>query len=418
MNTQRWNRIMASAIMGLCLCSTAEALTVDTTNDSNTPADGECSLREAINAVNTPLATPPECISAPPAPAVINFTLPDPSTITLLSALPALVNSVAITGPGAASLAVSGNNSFPIFNITGAGVTVAISDLTIRNGGGAAGNGVLIGTGSTLVMERTRVNTNTGSGLQFDLGSIGGSITDSTVSNNTGGGILSNAILLLVERSTVSGNGAAGAGIQAGAGTLIINSTISSNLGTGILVGIAAGLTMFSSTVTGNGGAGLSNDGIATTVNSTIFSTNTGDNCTFTQAIISSGYNLEDTDVCGFANAGDLPDTHPGLGPLKDNGGPTLTHALSGGIGSSPAIDKGDPATCGTTLVVDQRGVVRPNSGGKCDSGAYEWHANGGGGSGSGCSSPAGEGTAFDPTLWLLALVSCIYLGYRRPYTT
>ena len=39
----------------------------------------------------------------------------------------------------------------------------------------------------------------------------------------------------------------------------------------------------------------------------------------------------------------------------------------------------------------------------------------GGGGGGGGCSSPAGKGAAFDPTLWLLVLVSCIYLGYRRP---
>ena len=37
---------------------------------------------------------------------------------------------------------------------------------------------------------------------------------------------------------------------------------------------------------------------------------------------------------------GDQNNTDPMLGPLQDNGGPTLTHALLTG---SPAIDAGDP---------------------------------------------------------------------------
>ena len=53
------------------------------------------------------------------------------------------------------------------------------------------------------------------------------------------------------------------------------------------------------------------------------------------------------------------------LGPLADNGGPTLTHALLAG---SPAIDAADAAACPAT---DQRGVVRPRDAG-CDVGAFE----------------------------------------------
>jgi len=53
------------------------------------------------------------------------------------------------------------------------------------------------------------------------------------------------------------------------------------------------------------------------------------------------------------------------LGPLQDNGGPTLTHAISPG----PAFDAG---SCETPK--DQRGASRPfPTGGKCDIGAYEW---------------------------------------------
>lgn len=68
----------------------------------------------------------------------------------------------------------------------------------------------------------------------------------------------------------------------------------------------------------------------------------------------------------------------PKLGPLTDNGGPTLTHAL--GTGSS-AIDSGTPATAPD---VDQRGRPRPQGGG-FDIGSYEADAAPGGGGGGGC---------------------------------
>ncbi|HSS06655.1 MAG TPA: choice-of-anchor Q domain-containing protein, partial [Rhodanobacteraceae bacterium] len=57
----------------------------------------------------------------------------------------------------------------------------------------------------------------------------------------------------------------------------------------------------------------------------------------------------------------------PRLAALKDNGGPTFTHAILPG---SPGIDVGD----GTGLAVDQRGggYVRV-MGANADIGAFEW---------------------------------------------
>src|SRR5262249_60727782 len=69
------------------------------------------------------------------------------------------------------------------------------------------------------------------------------------------------------------------------------------------------------------------------------------------------------------------------LGPLKNNGGPTQTHAL---VAGSPAIDAGDSSGCrddsGALLQTDQRGFPRNvdgNSDGtaRCDIGAVEFGA-------------------------------------------
>jgi hypothetical protein len=87
-------------------------------------------------------------------------------------------------------------------------------------------------------------------------------------------------------------------------------------------------------------------------------------------------YNLigDGTGMSGLSNgvngnlvgSADAP-IDPLLGPLQNNGGPTLTHALQAG---SPALNAGDPAQLG---VADQRGVVR--SGG-VNIGAYQASAS------------------------------------------
>ncbi|MEZ6071917.1 MAG: choice-of-anchor Q domain-containing protein [Pirellulales bacterium] len=91
------------------------------------------------------------------------------------------------------------------------------------------------------------------------------------------------------------------------------------------------------------------------------------------------------TNNLSFANleliesgTGNLSDVDPRLGPLSDNGGPTMTHALLPG---SPATDAGDPAAVagiGDVPVYDQRGVPfarvvdAAGSGPRMDIGAFE----------------------------------------------
>jgi hypothetical protein len=112
-------------------------------------------------------------------------------------------------------------------------------------------------------------------------------------------------------------------------------------------------------------GGGIQQGDIALNLKSTLVASNGSLNCNTNVA--SNGYNLS-TDSSCFASGGTdkTAVTDPKLGPLQDNGGPTLTHALLPG---SPAIDTASP-TC-PPPATDQRGVSRPQ-GPACDIGAYE----------------------------------------------
>lgn len=92
-----------------------------------------------------------------------------------------------------------------------------------------------------------------------------------------------------------------------------------------------------------------------------------GGDCTASYNVIVYGNNnvVEDgSAICLPSVTGD-----PLLGPLADNGGPTLSMALLPG---SPAIDAGDDASCAVT---DQRGAARPQ-GAQCDPGAFEYEGD------------------------------------------
>jgi hypothetical protein len=114
-------------------------------------------------------------------------------------------------------------------------------------------------------------------------------------------------------------------------------------------------------------GGGIFNSLQTLSLRNSIVANNHGGNCTiFSGFVTSLGHNLDDGNTCDFTAPGDIININPLLGPLANNGGPTMTHALLIG---SPAIDTADPATFPAT---DQRGVVRPQGKGP-DIGAYEY---------------------------------------------
>ncbi len=278
------------------------------------------------------------------------------------------------TATSEAGLSHMGTNAASIINST-------ISGNIATTGGGG---GLVINTFGISTIASTSIVNNTaalGGGGLYISGTGPVTVANSTISSNTtnccvAGGILhSGSGELILRNSTVSGNtvsnGDAGGIFVSGAGPLTAtNTTVSNNIagnnGGGIFnYGL---LTLTNVTLSRNEasiGGGIYNFTLtgSSILRNTILDNNAGGNCNAT--ITSAGHNLDSGNSCGFSGPNDLIDTNPLLGPLSNNGGSTLTHALLAG---SPAIDAADPTTFPAT---DQRGVTRPQGAGP-DIGAYE----------------------------------------------
>ncbi|MDZ7733375.1 MAG: S-layer homology domain-containing protein [Acidimicrobiia bacterium] len=283
--------------------------------------------------------------------------------------------------------------------------------------GNALGGG--IGVGGDLTIERTEISGNAarhgggvfafwGAGEDYGASDDGGhlDLIDATIAGNTaavhGGGmsVVSSfapgaETTASIERTAITGNEAvAGGGLSShylpalaiGTSTISDNRSLddpdepSSGTGQGgglYLVSTSAALQ--ASTVTANdaarAGSGLAaTEGSAlTTTSSVIADQSSGDDChtvdgTTPTTIDSQGHNLDSDGTCGLDDPTDQPATDPLLGPLADNGGPTLTHLPLAG---SPLIDQIPMTINGCGDQPDQRGVPRPQ-GTHCDIGAVE----------------------------------------------
>jgi hypothetical protein len=313
-----------------------------------------------------------------------------------------------IIGSGAKTTIVDGGgvNSQVVVVGSEPKVQVKLSGMTVRNGAGQEDGGGIYNCFGTLtvidsIITGNRISSGHGSygygaGI-YNCPSSTLTLVNTTISNNSAliGGAICNGGTLTINKSTISGNVARqheGGGI-ANYGTLTItNSTFSGNMARSSLLGSVAGgilngglfrssgtLAVNNSTLSGNVARGGKGGGIFNVKGSTvvlqnsIVANNTGGNCH--GAVTSHGYNLSSDGTCDFDRAGDLNDTDPKLGQLRNNGGPTKTLALLPG---SPAIDSGNPNGCtdgkGHLLKTDQRGEPRPDKEDEsgCDRGAYE----------------------------------------------
>lgn len=334
--------------------STADAVDTAPGDGVCATAGGQCTLRAAIQEANALAGA--DTIILPGG----TYSLTIPGTGENLAATGDLdiTDDLTITGAGAASTLINGNGIDRGLDIF---ANVAISGVTIQNGNAGAGTlGGGIRNSGTLMLTDVTISGNTASTFGGGIANAGTLIlTNVTISTNTtgrdGGGLFNSfeasATLTNVTLSTNTA-GSRGGGVF-NIGTLdLTNTTLSTN--------------------TASFGGGLLNNGGSVTLKNTIVANSpSGGNCAGS-GVTSLGHNLEDADTCGFTSPGDLINTNPLLGPLADNGGPTLTHALLPG---SPAIDAGSP-DC-PPPDTDQRGFTRPEDGNGdsiavCDIGAYE----------------------------------------------
>ena len=262
---------------------------------------------------------------------------------------PSLVEGTALSQNHA--LAGSGGGQHSAHPTGTAPVTATFSDSTVSGNDAAVyGGGISAQEAVTVVRSTLSGNTANGGG-----GGLSGQYTDidaSTISGNDvltggyGGGVRSR--YTEIRRSTVSGNSIIGA-IANGAG-----------------ISADATLTLESSTVSGNtaeeptskGGGVYSSAGYTPTIVSSIIANNSAGagpdlygvpfQAEFT--IVEDGAGATINETVAISN---LVGLDPELGPLADNGGPTMTH-LPGR--ESPAIDFG--FSDGSES--DQRGLPRP----------------------------------------------------------
>ena len=271
------------------------------------------------------------------------------------------------------------NNGGGIYNqqggtLTLAGTTVS-QNVAGRDGGGIANNG------GALQLSLATVAGNkaslAGGGIVDFFGTV--SISQSTIAGNAatgrnsegGGGIANGDGTLTVDKSTISGNstssGTGGSAIFNILTTSVSNSTISGNTGPGHSVLNSDTMTLSYVTIAANS-AGISNSGSVTATGTIIANNNPGTNCFGNRFQEPFGFNLDSGTSCRLSQATDLTSTDPMLAPLASNGGPTQTQALEAG---SPAIDRGGTSANGCPPT-DQRGVTRPQ-GPACDIGAFEF---------------------------------------------
>jgi predicted outer membrane repeat protein len=216
------------------------------------------------------------------------------------------------------------------------GPNLSISDTTFINNSSAQNAGAVRTDGATVTVTRTLFQTNSanyGGGMVVWDGSL--NLTNSTFSANTasnqGGAIsaVNSATLTLINNTFYQNTGAHGAGalVSFGATYSIKNSLFYQNLGS----------------------AGAAQDCLNAGF------TSTGNNMT------SASYSDSN---CGFEiGKDDYQNGDPGISPLADNTGYTLTHAIEG----NPPIDSANNTGC---PAVDGRN--RGRSDGLCDIGAYE----------------------------------------------
>ncbi len=281
------------------------------------------------------------------------------------------------------------NNRRAILN--GGGTLTIVASRFEGNTSSASGSAISNESNSTLTVTGTTFHNNRAP-VSYSGGAIYNSpdsratITRSIFTENTAGngGAIQTFGTMTIRDSTFTDNEAEGDGgaidARSGGQLEVVNTTISGNSANrgggfsaaGPLAGNSATLTnvTLANNTASSSGASIALFGTSGTITlrNTIVA-GSAPNClvqtTSGGSIVDGGNNLQfPGNTCGTG----IRTANPRLGPLEDNGGFTLTHAIEE---NSPARNAANNANCPP---FDQRGVVRPQ-GTTCDIGAFEFGA-------------------------------------------
>ncbi|WP_341882121.1 FG-GAP-like repeat-containing protein [Synechococcus sp. UW140] len=359
--------------------------TVTTTADTGTG-----SLRQAILDANATAANDEIIFDS-------SIFLSGVNTIALGAAFPAIdkassAGSLIISGPGASSLIINGNQgNYSIFKInTGGNLTISgvtVTGANLSGSGGAFSNSGALNIYSSTISGNSVTGNGANGGAINNNGSL--NIINSTISGNTSsgssskydnyGGGINNSGTLTVSNSTISNNtGDIGGGInnsRQGSGNITIsNSTLSGNTAISLGGGInnynnSGTLNVTNCTLSGNSAptaGGLHNNGTLNIANTIIANSLAPGNIPpkdyFGGGTINTNLNnlIEDgtlNDTTGNSSGSGNISGDPLLSPLANNGGSTFTMALGA---TSPAIAAGDANVSNAARIfgLDQRGYI------------------------------------------------------------
>ena len=276
--------------------------------------------------------------------------------------------SLTIHGNGASQTVIDGPGSIGILTVQ-SGVNLTIEDLTMKNGNAAGSGwdgagGAILFYGATLTINNAAFTDNSSAGW--------------------GGAINLNAGTMTISNSTFSGNqaGIAGGAIFVNQGPIatVANSTFSVNSATsyGGAISNQGTITVTASTFASNSSANSSTgqdiaNGSIANVAASILAHTTGPSCT--GIITDLGYNIDSDGTCGLSATGSISSSAAltdSLGPLQNNGGPTLTIMPDATSPALFAIPNGTSVN-GTPLcpTTDQTGNASQSQG-RCTIGALQ----------------------------------------------
>jgi Bacterial Ig-like domain (group 3)/MBG domain (YGX type) len=297
----------------------------------------------------------------------IGFSSGVTGTILFLAPLPSLTGQIAMAGPGAGSLTLSGGGSASVGSIftVNSGAQLSLSGLTIANGNTGGGPGGGISNNGVLTVTNSSFNDNSAGGNEGGAINNSGTLVvsgssfigNSSSFGDTGiGGAINNSGTLTVEDSTFSANSSnnGGAICNSNGTATISDSTFSANssgsAGGGGIFGFGGAVTATNNIFVGNSarvGAGVATSGADS-------SANLSDNVFFNN--LDTGGAEDDCASC--TSNTQAVDADPMLAPLGNYGGPVQTMLPQPG---SAAICAGSAALA-TGLTMDQRGFPRTTS--------------------------------------------------------